>query len=172
MTIAVDRPRVSGTARTSAAHLASAQLSPAGRGRTVDDILLRARSGLSRLYPHEVLAAVAAGAIVVDIRPQDQRIREGVLPGALAIERNVLEWRVDPTGPDRLATATDHDVVWIVVCSEGHSSSLAAAALHELGLWRATDVVGGYRAMVSAGVASVSEQAAHSRRETASLATL
>ena len=156
MTLAVDRPHITAPRRS----------------RSVDDVLSTARSGLNRLYPHEVLTAVAAGAIVVDIRPQEQRVREGVLPGALAIERNVLEWRLDPTGPDRLATAVDHDVVWIVVCSEGFSSSLAAASLQELGLWRATDVVGGYRAMVSAGVASVSEQAAHSRRETASLAAL
>lgn len=139
---------------------------------TVDDLLGRARSGLNRLYPFEVLAAVAAGAVVVDIRPQEQRDREGILPGALAVERNVLEWRLDPTSSARLAAAADHDVEWIVVCSEGYTSSLAAASLQELGLWRATDVVGGYRAMVSAGVASVSQAAAHSRREADSLATL
>jgi rhodanese-related sulfurtransferase len=88
---------------------------------------------------------VAAGALVVDIRPVEQRRRDGDLPGALVIDRNVLEWRLDPTSPYRtLDVARDRRV--IIVCDEGYSSSLAAATLQELGLPRATDLVGGFQA--------------------------
>lgn len=89
---------------------------------------------------------VAAGARLVDTRPGWQREQEGELPGALLIERNHLEWRLDPTSDARIEEAVDHEVTWIVVCSEGYSSSLAAASLQELGLHRATDLDGGYRA--------------------------
>ncbi|MGB6051964.1 MAG: rhodanese-like domain-containing protein, partial [Rhodococcus sp. (in: high G+C Gram-positive bacteria)] len=89
----------------------------------------------------ELRDAVARGAIVVDIRPQAQRAVQGTLPGALAIERNVLEARLNPTSDARLTVATDRDVEWIVICSEGYTSSLAVASLQELGLHRATDLV-------------------------------
>jgi rhodanese-related sulfurtransferase len=88
-----------------------------------------------------------AGAILVDIRPQAQRALEGEVAGALVIERNVLEWRCDPTSDAWSAQAAGDDIHWIVLCSEGYTSSLAAAALQDLGLHRATDVIGGYHAL-------------------------
>jgi rhodanese-related sulfurtransferase len=100
----------------------------------------------------EVPQALQRGAVLVDIRPQAQRAREGSVPGALVIERNVLEWRADPTSDARLPQAVDDDVEWVIVCSEGYTSSLAAAALLDLGLHRATDVIGGYHALAAAGV--------------------
>ena len=105
-----------------------------------------------RLSAAEVPDALRRGAVLVDIRPQAQRAREGEVPGALVIERNVLEWRCDPTSDARLPQAVDDDVEWVIVCSEGYTSSLAAAALLDLGLHRATDVVGGYHALAGAGV--------------------
>ena len=118
----------------------------------IDRVLDRARNRYRRLSAEEVPDALRRGAVLVDIRPQPQRAREGELPGALVIERNVLEWRVDPTSDARLPQAIDDDVEWVIVCSEGYTSSLAAAALLDLGLHRATDVVGGYHALVGAGV--------------------
>jgi len=85
-------------------------------------------------------------AILVDIRPESQRAIEGSIAGALIVERNVLEWRFDPASSTRLPVATDHDLQVIVFCSEGYTSSLAAAALQDLGLRRATDMVGGFHA--------------------------
>jgi len=81
-----------------------------------------------------------------------QRAVEGEAPGALVIERNVLEWRCDPTSAARLPQAVDDDVEWVILCSQGYTSSLAAAALLDLGLRRATDVVGGYQALIQTGV--------------------
>ncbi len=118
----------------------------------IDTVLEAARARLTRLPAAEVPAAVERGAILVDIRPAAQRAAEGSVPGALVIERNVLEWRCDPTSDARIADAVDDDVEWIVLCSEGYTSSLAAAALQDLGLHRATDVAGGYHALVAAGV--------------------
>ncbi|MEE3852750.1 rhodanese-like domain-containing protein [Gordonia sp. LSe1-13] len=114
---------------------------------TIDDILLTARDGLQRLAASEVAAEVAAGAVLVDIRPAAQRTHEGEVAEALIIERNVLEWRCDPASDARVAEAVDHDVRWIVLCSQGYTSSLAAASLQQLGLHRATDVIGGYQAL-------------------------
>jgi len=118
----------------------------------IDEMLNAARARLSRLLAHQVPVAVRRGAVLVDIRPQAQRDVEGEVPAALVIERNVLEWRCDPTSDARLPEAVDDDVEWVVLCSEGYTSSLAAAALRDLGLHRATDVVGGYRALADAGV--------------------
>jgi rhodanese-related sulfurtransferase len=120
-----------------------------GVQRTIDEVLAEARSRLKRLAAHELSAALRRGAILVDIRPAAQRAREGELPEALVIERNVLEWRCDPASDARLPQAVDHDVEWVILCSEGYTSSLAAASLQNLGLWRATDVVGGYQAVVA-----------------------
>lgn len=117
----------------------------------IDHLLEAARQRLCRLDADEVPGAVQRGAVLVDIRPQVQRAEEGELPGALVIERNVLEWRCDPTSEARLPQAVDDDVVWVIVCSQGYTSSLAAAALHDLGLCRATDVVGGYQALAAVG---------------------
>jgi rhodanese-related sulfurtransferase len=118
----------------------------------IDRVLDDARSRLRRLRADELPAALARGAILVDIRPQAQRDREGGVPAALTIGRNVLEWRCDPTSDARLPQAVDDDVEWVVLCSQGYTSSLAAASLLDLGLRRATDVVGGYHALKAEGV--------------------
>lgn len=118
----------------------------------IDRILDAARGRLRRLPADEVPAALRRGALLVDIRPQAQREREGAVPDALVIERNVLEWRCDPTSDARLPQAVGDDVEWVILCSQGYTSSLAAAALQDLGLRRATDVVGGYHALAAAGV--------------------
>lgn len=121
-------------------------------GSRIDVALANARARLRRLAASEVPDAVARGAILVDIRPALQRATEGALQSALVIERNVLEWRCDPTSDARLPQAVADDVEWVVICSQGYTSSLAAAALQDLGLRRATDVVGGYQEMARAGV--------------------
>lgn len=112
----------------------------------IDTLLARARDGLDRVDPRDLDAEVAAGALVVDIRPVEQRDRDGEMPGALVVDRNVLEWRLDPTSPHRLPQATGADLRVIIVCHGGYSSSLAAATLQELGLHRATDLAGGFEA--------------------------
>ncbi len=112
----------------------------------IDALLAEARAGLDRVPPHELAAEMAAGALVVDTRPVEQRRQDGELPGALVIDRNVLEWRLDPTSPHRLPEASDPDRRVVVVCNQGFSSSLAAATLRRLGLSRATDLAGGYQA--------------------------
>lgn len=108
-------------------------------------MLAQARNRLQRVTPAQAVRARAAGAVIVDIRPVLQRSTEGELPGALVVERNVLEWRFDPSSDARLPVA-DHDLQVIVLCQEGYTSSLAAAALQDLGVHRATDVIGGYAA--------------------------
>lgn len=113
--------------------------------RTIDDLLADARVQLERVEPEDLVSEVEAGAVVIDIRPSEQRIRDGELPGSIVIDRNVLEWRLDPTSPHRIADIEGYDKRIILVCSEGYSSSLAAATLQELGLHRATDLVGGYQ---------------------------
>lgn len=118
----------------------------------IDVVLGSARRRYRRLAAAEVPEALRRGAVLVDIRPQQQRSREGEVPGALVVERNVLEWRCDPTSDARLPEAVGDDVEWVIVCSEGYASSLAAAALLDIGLYRATDVVGGYHALADAGV--------------------
>jgi rhodanese-related sulfurtransferase len=120
---------------------------------SVDALLARARARLRRLEPAEAADAVARrGALLVDTRPEWQRRAEGEIPGALLIERNHLEWRLDPQSDARIPEAVDHDVEVIVVCSEGYASSLAAASLQDLGLHRATDLIGGFRAWKDAGL--------------------
>jgi rhodanese-related sulfurtransferase len=119
---------------------------------TIETMLAAARERLHRLDPPEAAGAVAAGARLVDIRPDWQRSAEGSIPNALIIERNHLEWRLDPTSDARIAEAVDHDVAWVIFCSEGYTSSLAAASLQDLGLHRATDLVGGFQAWRSAGL--------------------
>ena len=118
----------------------------------IDRVLAAARQRYRRLTAADVPAALRRGALLVDIRPQAQRLREGEVPGALVIERNVLEWRCDPTSDARLPEAVGDDVEWVILCSEGYTSSLAAAALLDLGLHRATDVIGGYHALAGSGV--------------------
>jgi rhodanese-related sulfurtransferase len=121
--------------------------------RSVDDLLAAARARLERVTPEEASRAVdERGALLVDTRPGWQRRDEGEIPGALVIERNHVEWRLDPTSDARIPEAVDHDVEVILFCSEGYSSSLAAASLQDLGLHRATDVVGGFTAWNAAGL--------------------
>ncbi|MGI8334635.1 rhodanese-like domain-containing protein [Actinomadura scrupuli] len=122
---------------------------PAG-ARSIDEILAAARDRLDRVEPRE--AHAEPDALLVDIRPAAQRSAEGEIPGALIVERNHLEWRFDPDSDARLPEATGYDVRVVVFCSEGYTSSLAAAALQDLGLSRATDVVGGFRAWAAAGL--------------------
>jgi rhodanese-related sulfurtransferase len=121
-------------------------------GRPVGEILAQARGRLKRLGPQQAYDAMHAGALLVDIRPQAQRAAEGELPGALVVERNVLEWRLDPASDARLPDAGDYHRPVIVVCSEGYASSLAAASLQDLGLVNATDLAGGFRAWAGSGL--------------------
>jgi D-alanine-D-alanine ligase len=115
-------------------------------------MLAQARSRLQRLTPPQAQDALAAGALLVDIRPDWQRAAEGEVPGALLVERNHLEWRFDPACDARLPQATGYDVQVIVLCSEGYTSSLAADSLRALGLHRATDVIGGFHAWSAEGI--------------------
>ena len=110
------------------------------------DLLERARRRIHRVGPHELRGIVAEGGLIVDIRPDAQRREEGAFPGALIVERNVLEWRFDPTGTHRLPEVRGADQPVVIVCSEGYASSLAAASLADLGYAQAGDLVGGYRA--------------------------
>jgi rhodanese-related sulfurtransferase len=124
---------------------------------TIDQMLTSARDRLVRVGPEQAWRESAAGAVLVDIRPQAQRAAEGEIPGALIIERNVLEWRLDPASGARLPEAS-YDLRVIVFCSEGYTSSLAAAALQELGLRRATDLEGGFRGWERAGLPVTASQ--------------
>ncbi|MFF8827712.1 rhodanese-like domain-containing protein [Streptomyces sp. NPDC015131] len=119
----------------------------------IDELLEQVRSRLSRLTPHEAHTAARAGdALLVDIRYAALRDRDGLIPGALVVERNELEWRLDPRGSHRLPEATGHDLRMVVICNEGYASSLAAASLHQLGLHRATDLIGGFQSWKAEGL--------------------
>jgi rhodanese-related sulfurtransferase len=124
---------------------------PAG-ARSIDEILAAARARLARVTPDEAFAELETGAVLIDIRPAWMRAANGEVPGSVVIERNHLEWRLDPESDARLAQVTGYDVRPIVLCQEGYTSSLAAAALQDLGLARATDVTGGYAAWQAAGL--------------------
>ena len=119
---------------------------------TVDDLLASARARIRRLDPHETAAACRRGAMLIDIRPTVQRRWEGEVPGAVVIERNVLEWRLDPASANRLAQVTDHTQEIVVMCSEGYASSLVAATLVELGYTATADLDGGFQAWARAGL--------------------
>ncbi|HEY9329772.1 MAG TPA: rhodanese-like domain-containing protein, partial [Streptomyces sp.] len=112
----------------------------------IDRLLERVRAGYERLGPHEAKAASEDGALLVDIRYAELRARDGLIPGALVVERNELEWRLDPQGSHRAAEAVSHGLRVVVICNEGYASSLAAESLHRLGLYRATDLIGGFQA--------------------------
>ena len=122
-----------------------------GAARSIDEILGEARARLRRLGPEEARAAMASGAVLVDIRSQAQRAGQGVVPGALHVERNVLEWRFDPRSPARLPQAS-YRLRVIVMCVEGYTSSLAAVSLQDLAVAGATDLAGGFRAWQRAGL--------------------
>jgi rhodanese-related sulfurtransferase/mannose-6-phosphate isomerase-like protein (cupin superfamily) len=151
----VPRERASGKAETGDRERRVQKRKPFdGTGSSsIEQMLTGARARLRRLSPDKSYEAVAkTEAILVDIRPESQRAIEGSIAGALVVERNVLEWRFDPASSTRLPVATDHDLQVIVFCSEGYASSLAAAALQDLGLWRATDMVGGFHAWRATGL--------------------
>ena len=126
------------------------------RTRSVDELLADARRGQRRLAPHLAALAVAGGGLLVDIRPESQRRSEGEAVGAVVIERNVLEWRLDPRSPARLPFVTDHERVIVVMCSEGYASGFAASNLRQLGHRFATDMIGGFQAWRAAGLPSTS----------------
>lgn len=119
------------------------------RVRSIDELLAAARARLVRVEPHDLDAERRHGALVIDTRPVEQRQRDGVLPGAVVIDRNVLEWRLDPACEHHIPEITGYDVRVIIVCNEGFSSSLAAATLQDIGLRHATDLAGGYQAWMA-----------------------
>ncbi len=151
---------------------------PAG-ARTIDELLAQVRRRIDRIGPVEAADRQAAGALLVDTRPWEQRSRDGdvpgavlvdtrpveqrqrdgEVPGAVVVDRNVLEWRLDPASPDRLAVVTGYDLEVIVLCNEGYSSSLVADTLRSLGLTSAVDVIGGFVAWAAAGLPVVSPDA-------------
>lgn len=120
--------------------------------RTVDQLLAEARARLERIDAAQAAAEQAGGALIVDTRTFEQRRAQGVIPGARMIDRTVFEWRLDPSSPWHEPEVSDHDVRIVVVCRQGYSSSLAAASLQDLGLHRATDIVGGFEAWRDAGL--------------------
>ena len=115
---------------------------------SIDEMLVAARAGWERVEPDGLAHEFESGALVVDTRPVEQRDRDGELPGAVVIDRNVLEWRLDPQCEYRIPEVTDHDQRIVIVCNEGYSSSLVVAGLHRLGLHRATDLAGGFQALL------------------------
>ncbi|WP_306318050.1 MULTISPECIES: rhodanese-like domain-containing protein [unclassified Streptomyces] len=126
---------------------------PRPRPVGIDEHLERVRSGLDRVEARDAFDAASRGeALLVDIRYAALRERDGLIPGALVVERNELEWRLDPWGSHRAPEATDHDLRVVVICNEGYASTLAAASLHQLGLHHATDLVGGFQAWRTAGL--------------------
>jgi rhodanese-related sulfurtransferase len=151
----VPRDRASGKAETVDQEWRVQKRKPLDRTRalSIEQVLSAARARLRRLSPGEAYEAMLkTDAILVDIRPEGQRAIEGSIAGALVVERNVLEWRFDPASSARLPVVTDHDIEVIVFCSEGYTSSLAAIALQDLGLCRATDMIGGFQAWRAIGL--------------------
>jgi rhodanese-related sulfurtransferase len=125
--------------------------------KSITELLTEARASLQRISPAEAVDAVRRGALIVDIRPSELRARDGTIPGALVIDRNVLEWRLDPASRDRTPEMTSHDITVVIVCDEGYASSLAAATLQHLGVRNATDLIGGFQAWRAAGLPIVPE---------------
>jgi rhodanese-related sulfurtransferase len=117
----------------------------------IDHLLAQSRAELDRVSPHQAARLQHEGALIIDIRPQSNRITEGEIPGALTVERIVLEWRLDPASPHRLNGLRPEQPI-VLVCNEGYASSLAATQARELGLSHATDLDGGFRAWKAAGL--------------------
>ena len=124
----------------------SAQIDAVAERRSIDEILASARSRLGRIHPEHFTREQVSGALIVDIRPAEQRASDGPLPGAIVIDRNTLEWRLDPACEHHIKEIGGYEQRIIIVCNEGYSSSLAAALLQDLGLRRATDMIGGFQA--------------------------
>jgi rhodanese-related sulfurtransferase len=120
--------------------------------KSADALVDEARQAIERVTPQRAIESQRAGALLIDIRPAQQRATYGVVPGALIIERNVLEWRLDPTGDHRLPEVESHDQHVLILCQQGYASSLAAASLAALGFRRPGDVIGGFDAWVEAGL--------------------
>ncbi|MFE2298151.1 rhodanese-like domain-containing protein [Streptomyces sp. NPDC059445] len=128
-------------------------MSGTGQPIGIDALLEQVRAGLDRVEAEEAFEAVRRGeALLVDTRYAALRDRDGLIPGALVVERNELEWRLDPTGSHRVPEATSHDLRVVLFCNEGYASSLAAESLRRLGLHRATDLIGGFQAWKNAGL--------------------
>ena len=119
---------------------------------SIDEVVERARRRLVRVTAEQAAAELTQGALLVDTRTESQRAAQGEIPGAIVIDRTVLEWRLDPTSPSRIEEVKDHQMRVIVVCAEGYSSSLAAASLQDIGLVNATDLIGGFEAWKAAGL--------------------
>lgn len=122
------------------------------RRRTIDDLLHEARGRLARLTPAEALAATARGALIVDIRSERQRLEQGLVPGAHFVPRNVLEWRADPDCEHRDPLLAGSRGLLVLMCAQGFQSSLAAATLKEMGVERATDMIGGFEGWLAFGL--------------------
>jgi rhodanese-related sulfurtransferase len=125
------------------------------RPKSIDDFLDDARSSIERLTPAEARAAQGSGALIVDIRPEEQRQRDGALEGALVIDRNVLEWRLAPSSKWQITEVSDRRRQVVLVCNQGFQSSLAAANLRQLGLVNACDIIGGVEGWLAAGLPTV-----------------
>lgn len=128
-----------------------------GERQTIEGVLEAARSRLERLEPAEALAAMGAGALLIDTRCAELRRETGIVPGALHVPLSVLYWRLDPSSPNRDPAVADLERQVVLLCAHGYSSSLAAATLLDLGFARATDVVGGFEAWAAAGLPVVSD---------------
>jgi rhodanese-related sulfurtransferase len=142
----------SGTSATAFSLSSRAKGRPQNAASLSDRLVDRARQRYRRITAVQAAAELVNGALLVDIRSSEQRQRDGDIPGAHRIERTVLEWRLDPTSPWRIAEVNSTDARVIVICAEGYSSSLAAASLQDLGLVRATDVIDGVEGWKAAGL--------------------
>ncbi len=120
-----------------------------GDRHSIEEILAEARAKLDRVEPARLAHEHASGALIVDIRPAEQRLRDGAIPGAIVIDRNVLEWRLDPSCEHHIDETVHYNTRIVIVCNEGYQSSLAAAQLRALGLHRATDLIGGFQALLA-----------------------
>ncbi len=120
-----------------------------GDRHSIEQILAEARAKLDRVEPAQLAHEQASGALIVDIRPAEQRLRDGALPDAVVIDRNVLEWRLDPACEHHIAEVVEYDTRIVIVCNEGYQSSLAATSLRALGLHCATDLIGGFQAWLT-----------------------
>jgi rhodanese-related sulfurtransferase/predicted metal-dependent enzyme (double-stranded beta helix superfamily) len=161
-TVAIDGPeggRGHGGAGTALARASASAASLTAGALRIDELLAEARGGLRRLRPEAALAALTDGAVLVDIRPLEQRIVEGEVPGAIIIGRNVLEWRLDVRSEARIPALARPDTRMIVMCSQGYASSFAASSLRRIGITDATDLDGGFQAWQAAGLPTTPAQA-------------
>src|SRR5215469_3223553 len=130
--------------------------------KTIDELLAHARATLpDRPSPAEALHAQAGGALLIDIRDDEQRREDGLIPGAIVLPRNSLEWRCDPASEWRHPAITRRDLYIILICNQGYQSTLAAATLQQLGLIHATDLDGGFTAWAAAGLPVIAPTAGH-----------